>query len=301
MALSGSQFVLAAGPYEATVTEVGANLRSYTAGGVDVTVPYSEDVLPPRGCGAVLVPWPNRLRAGHYAFEGASLQVPISEPEQNNATHGLARWVRWTAVSHEPASVTMAVDLVPQTGWPFEVRVEVTYALDAQFGLSVLIRALNHGGGRAPFGAGFHPYLSTHGHKIDEMTLHIPATQRLVMDETQIPVGVRPVAGTEHDFTAPRQVGPLRLDDEFTAVATTDGRGAVDVLSPSGGARLWFERTFGYLQVFTLDELPGTGMAGIAVEPMTCAADAFNSGAGLIVLEPCGHWTGRWGIQPLPS
>jgi aldose 1-epimerase len=32
---------------------------------------------------------------------------------------------------------------------------------------------------------------------------------------------------------------------------------------------------------------------------MTCAADAFNSGNGLIVLEPGGTWTGAWGIAPL--
>ena len=59
--------------------------------------------------------------------------------------------------------MTMALDIVPQTGWPFEVRVDVTYALDPQFGLSVSASAHNHGTGRAPFGAGFHPYLATRG------------------------------------------------------------------------------------------------------------------------------------------
>ena len=32
---------------------------------------------------------------------------------------------------------------------------------------------------------------------------------------------------------------------------------------------------------------------------MTCAPDAFNSGDGLIILEPGVTWTGSWGIQPL--
>ena len=35
---------------------------------------------------------------------------------------------------------------------------------------------------------------------------------------------------------------------------------------------------------------------GIAVEPMTCPADAFNSGSGLIVLEPGQQWSGQWGL-----
>ena len=32
---------------------------------------------------------------------------------------------------------------------------------------------------------------------------------------------------------------------------------------------------------------------------MTCAADAFNSGDGLIVLDPGEKWRGRWGITPI--
>jgi aldose 1-epimerase len=299
MPLSGSQFVISAGAHEVTIAEVGASLRSFTVGGVDVTVPYGEDVLAPRGCGAVLVPWPNRLRGGTYRFEGRMLQVPITEPDKGCATHGLGRWTRWTAVRHEPSTVTMSLDLVPQSGWPFEVRVDVTYALDPNYGLSVTAVAHNHGTGRAPFGAGFHPYLALRGAGLNAVSLHLPAASRLVMDDAQLPIGVQPVGGTPYDFHVPRQLGPMRMDDEFTGLATVDGRGAVDVTTPGGGTRLWFEETFRYLQVFTIEELPNTGQPGIAIEPMTCAADAFNSGNGLIVLEPGGTWTGAWGIAPL--
>lgn len=291
--------MIGAGQHEATVVEVGGGLRSYTVGGVDVTVPYAEDMLAPRGCGAVLVPWPNRLRGGRYTFDGRSLQLPVTEPDKDCATHGLGRWARWTVVRHEPATVTLSLDLVPQTGYPFEVRVDVTYALDERYGLTVTAVAHNHGSGRAPFGAGFHPYVALRGVGIDGASLHLPAAHRLIMDEAQLPVGVQPVAGTPYDFQAPRRLGGFRMDDEFTGLATRDGRGSVDVATPHGGARIWFEETFRYLQVFTIDEVPGTGRPGIAIEPMTCAADAFNSGNGLIVLEPGGTWTGAWGIAPL--
>ncbi len=190
-------------------------------------MPYGEDMLAPRGCGAVLVPWPNRLRGGQFTFEGRSLQLPITEPDKGSATHGLGRWTRWTAVRHEPADVTMSLDLVPQTGWPFEVRVDVTYALHPEHGLTVTAVAHNHGTGRAPFGAGFHPYLALRGATLDDVSLHLPAAHRLVMDETQLPVGVQPVGGTPYDFHAPRRLGTLRMDDEFTGLATIDGRGAV--------------------------------------------------------------------------
>jgi len=51
--------------------------------------------------------------------------------------------------------------------------------------------------------------------------------------------------------------------------------------------------------VFTGDTLPGGGRRSVAVEPMTCAPNAFRSGDGLIPLEPEQTHTGTWGIAPL--
>ena len=39
-----------------------------------------------------------------------------------------------------------------------------------------------------------------------------------------------------------------------------------------------------------------TRRRGLAIEPMTCAPDAFNSGAGLVVLQPGEVHTATWGI-----
>src|SRR5690349_9771338 len=127
MALSGKQFTVSAGDFEATISEVGAGLRRFTFRGVDVTVPVSPDVLPAKGSGAVLVPWPNRIRHGRYRFGGEQYQLSLTEPELNNAIHGLARWARWMPSVEQAARVTLVQNIVPQTGYPFEVAVEVTY------------------------------------------------------------------------------------------------------------------------------------------------------------------------------
>jgi aldose 1-epimerase len=37
---------------------------------------------------------------------------------------------------------------------------------------------------------------------------------------------------------------------------------------------------------------------GLAIEPMTCAPDAFNSGLGLITLQPGESHVSTWGISP---
>lgn len=299
MALTGKQFTIAAGAHEVTVVEVGGGLRRYTHDGADVLNPYDAEELPPNGSGQVLMPWPNRLAGGRYTFAGQTYQVPITEVARANANHGLARWSRWVPVAVDAAAVTLALDIVPQTGWPFEIRAEVTYALHPDHGLAVTAVARNHGSTVAPFGAGFHPYLGVRGHALDEVTLQVPAGQRLVTDESQLPVGVQSVARTPYDFRRARRLKSLRLDDTFTDVSTVDGRGAVGVRTPSGGATVWYDEAFGYLQVYTHEHLGAGGAPAVAVEPMSCPANAFNSGAGLRVLEPGQMWTGTWGISPI--
>lgn len=297
-ALSGRQYPIAAGDHAAVITEVGAGLRTYTHRGADVTCAYDEDTLPPKCCGVTLVPWPNRIAGGKYTFDGVDQQLAISEPATGTAIHGLGRWARWVKVEQDVSSVTLRLDVVPQNGYPFQVRVEVTYRLHVEYGLEVIMSAHNAGGTRAPFGAGAHPYLSTRGHDLAQTTVRLPASQVLVMDDAQVPVGARAVTGTPLDLRHGQPLGQLRMDDGFTGLAARDGRGHAEVETAGGGAQLWFDETFQFLQVFTREDLT-PGQHGVAVEPMTCAANAFNSGAGLITLEPGGAWTGSWGIVPL--
>lgn len=293
----GRQYFLQAGDHHVTVTEVGAGLQRYAIDGTDVTVPYPDDALPPRGCGSTLMPWPNRIKDGRYIFAGGDQQLALTEPDAGNAIHGLLRWVRWAKVRHSDDALTLRSDIVPQRGYPFPVRAEVTYQLDAGEGLQVTLSARNTGAQSAPFGAGSHPYLSTFGHRLDDVTLVLPARTMLNTDDRGLPTGSQRVSGAD-DFRRGRRLHERRFDRGFTDLVVRDGRGAAELRTRSGATRLWFEDAFRYLQVFTVDSLQDD-RPGIAIEPMSCAANAFNSGAGLVVLEPGESWSGTWGITPL--
>lgn len=296
--ISGEQYDISAGEHRVTVAEVGAGLRRYEVAGVGVTCGYGLDTLPPKGCGTTLVPWPNRLDAGRYTFDGVEQQLALSEPDLRNAIHGLGRWARWAPVEHTADAVTLRLDVVPQKGFPFEVRVEVTFAVHAEHGLRVSFAAVNRGEQRAPFGAGSHPYLSARGHALDDVTLTLPVAEQLVVDDRQLPTGQRPVSG-DVDFRAGRRLGGHRFDMGFTGIERgPDGRGVAELRTPDGGARLWVDESFRFLQSYTVDDLT-PGCSGVAVEPMSCAPNAFNSGDGLVVLEPDDEWHGTWGVRPL--
>ena len=66
------------------------------------------------------------------------------------------------------------------------------------------------------------------------------------------------------------------------------------------GLTLWMGDAFSVVQVFTGDTLqPARRRRALAVEPMTCAPDAFNNNdAGLVMLAPNARWSGVWGISP---
>ena len=76
----------------------------------------------------------------------------------------------------------------------------------------------------------------------------------------------------------------MQLDHCFTDLERDgDGRARVEL---GGRATLWVDESYPYVMVFTGDGLPDVARRSLAVEPMTCAPNAFRSGDGLIRLEP---------------
>jgi aldose 1-epimerase len=299
---SGQQYVLTFGEQRAVVTEVGAGLRAYTAGDRDVVDGFAEDEMCTVGRGQLVLPWPNRIEGGQYEFAGRLHQLPINEPARHNALHGLTRWMNWTLIDQAADHALLSLVLHPQEGYPFTLRFDVEYRLSAG-GLSMRTTATNVGRDPAPYGAGHHPYLTV-GTQIDEARLKLPALMRLEANDRLIPTGrVLPTRGTAYDFLELRPIGSSRMDTAF-ANLVPDSDGLIRVhLEASGGnprSTLWMEPAYRFLMVFTGDGIPDPARRrrGIAIEPMTCAPNAFRSGDGLTILQPGESWSGSWGILP---
>ncbi len=299
---SGAQFEISHGAQHAVATEVGATLRHYALAGEPLIDGFAVDEMASGGRGQVLAPWPNRLGDGRYTFEGQEERVPLNEPERTNAIHGLVRWLRWTPVEHTADLVRLRCVLEPQPAYQWRLAVEVEYRLSDE-GLRIETTASNLTDSRAPFGIGFHPYLTVGTASVDDAVLSVPARRRLLTDDQGLPVGEAAVTGTAHDFVQPRPIGDAVLDTAFTdVVGGADGRARAVLADPVSGRHvtLWTDDTFRYLMVFTGDTLepPAHRRRAVAVEPMTCPPDALRSGRDLVAIEPGGQWRGSWGLDP---
>jgi aldose 1-epimerase len=317
--LTGAQHHIRAGDYQASITELGAGLRELSYRGRKLITGYQPDELPPGGAGQLLLPWPNRVDGGKYDFDGGSYQLDLNEPARGNAIHGLTRWSNWEAAARptsarpavDPADGAAAADLAASQitlshvlyghpGYPFCLELSVSYRLEPSAGLHVTVTACNAGSRPAPYGTGSHPYLTAGTPVVDDCELQIAASQWLPTDERGIPSGPpQDVAGTPVDFRTSVPIGDAKLDHALTRLSR-DESGLAWAMLGSGNARvaLWAGPGYNWLQIFTGDTLAsGLRRKAVAIEPMTCPANAFVSGDGLLTLAPADSVTHTWGVR----
>jgi aldose 1-epimerase len=295
---TGEQLEISRQGARAIVTSVGAGLRLYEVDGIPYTETFDKDEEPPRGMGAVLVPWPNRVAGARWMLDGQPQDLEITEPALGNAIHGLVRQETWTVTEQDAARVALEVTLDAKPGYPFPFRTNISYELGVR-GLVVTHGVHNLGDARMPFGVGAHPYLRPGKAKVYDCDLKIPATSMLELDPARkVPTGRWADLGRDRDYRRGELLCDLFLDDAFGPCKPRGELIKHSVQGREGGVTLWADPVFKWVQVYTWAEYPGSNGGAVAVEPMTCPPDAFNSGTDLLHLDPGESWTGRWGIMP---
>ncbi len=279
---------------------MAAAYASTSTGARQVLHPYDLEALCDGAHGMPLIPWPNRLADGRYSFDGSDRQLELTEPEKQNAIHGLLRWRNWTVLDRGEDRVVVGTRLHPTDRWPFPLDVSVAYSL-AEDGLTVETRARNIGDGPCPYACGQHPYLSPGPEaKVDDCTLELKAATRIDTDsERQLPTGAEPVEGTEYDFRSARQLGPLEIDYAFTDLERdSDGLAWVRLGCPDGHTvELWSDEAYPVTEIYTAHTLaPERRRRGLGAEPMSAPPNALATGELIVRLEPGGEHVARWGV-----
>ena len=283
-----AEYEIAGFGYRAVITEVGACLRSLEYEGRALIVGFDRDEGMVAFRGALCTPWPNRIADGAYVVQGVTYQLAVNEPGRNCALHGLVFSSSWRVRSQEPGAVTLGMTLAGAPGYPFRLDLQALYEITAQ-GLSTQVTATNAGTGIAPYGVCPHPYLRAGDSPLSEWSLALPAQEVLEVSEDRLlPLHLRPVSNGPFDFRQARQLGQIEIDHAFTGIVRdTAGSATVELREPSGhGVTMTFGTELPWLQIHTADlPAPGRTRLGLAVEPMTCPPDAFNSGTDLVLLD----------------
>ena len=282
----------------------GCQCLGYRAGTLDVVAgPASPDAWrehPHRSGIPILFPWPGRVAGARFTFEGREYRLPVNEPARGHAIHGLA-CERAFRVTRRGAYFVAAIldssdypDLNSIWPWPFVLEIDY----EVGNGLRLKARISNTGNSVMPFGFGAHPYfhapLNPAGLR-DAMLIQLDAIARWPLDARLIPTGAaEPLAG-KYDFRAPRALGADSYDDAFRMApvaarsANNDGRAPrARLVDPSLkiAIELRADPAFGEFIVYAPEDRPV-----VAIEPYTCAPDAFNLAAreiaaGMRVLAP---------------
>jgi galactose mutarotase-like enzyme len=135
----------------------------------------------------------------------------------------------------------------------------------------------------APFGAGFHPYLTAAGAALHECRLRLPARTVLTTAASGHVEGREAVAG-DFDLSRGPLLGDRTIDHAYTDLPE-EGWFAELSHGPTGfTVRMIADAR--WAQIYTGEAID---RAGVAVEPMSCPPDAFNSGEDLVQLAP-GEW-----------
>lgn len=290
--MSTSSVTIAAGGYTAEIALRGGQLLRLTS--QDPTTGSAQNLVVPATAapggfaGAVLAPWPNRVAKAAYVFGDTEYSLPVNEEETCAALHGLLYDVELSVDAQRSSEVRLTGVIEATEGYPFRLETVLVYRVAADLGLSVSLMVRyapqdDDAAGSAPFGAGFHPYLTAGDAPLKDCRLRLPATTVAKTKPSGKVVDRGPVAG-DLDLTNGPLLVSRQIDHAFTGLP--DGAWFAELLHGPSGLLVRMIADTPWAQVYTGERID---RAGVAVEPMTCPPNAFNSGEDLLELA-AGEW-----------
>ncbi len=257
---------------------MGAVLTKFIINGQNVIqYPLKEDD-PKKGYpSAFLFPYPNRIKDGKYSFEGNEYKLELNEIQNHNAIHGFVAFQPFEIIESSLSAATLNYTYTGHhNGYPFPFELIIRYQL-SNVGLEISVEAKNTGQSNMPIGFAWHPYFGFNGVSVSDMSIKIPKSFKINLDERNIP------DGTE---TAEKG-GLIALKNQFLDNlfrADINGEFAtIELKLNENVLKLTHNTAQDQLPYFIVYTPPSRNC--IAIEPQSASTDAFNNGNGLFILE----------------
>ena len=245
--------------------------------------------------GPKLSPFPCRIAAGKYEYEGTTYQFG-SIFSDGTAIHGLLYDKAFTIVDEQSSDSSASLSLEywykkDNAAYPFDYNCLVRYVLHPDSLLEVVTTVTNLEKQTIPIADGWHPYFQLGG-SVNDWLLQFHASAIVEFSEQLIPTGHL----AQYDsFNNPQPVGDRVLDNCFVLKPGIVSP-ACTLSNPANGLQISFlpDAGYPYLQLYT-----PPARTSIAVENLSAAPDTFNNKMGLTLLQP-GHsqiFTARYKVS----
>ena len=273
-----------------------AHVGNETIPVLDASPQFAQGGDKPSGHGIpILFPFPNRIRAGRFTWNGKHYEIPESNASYNsgNAIHGFCLDRPWRVANRGPDFVVGVFQLsrdAPDRAsyWPADFRIEVRYTVrSASLRADFLI--VNPSPQPLPWGLGTHPYFKlplSAKSQAARCLVSAPASQEWELIDC-LPTGKRLPITEPKDLRKGAYFDTLKLDDVLTNLGDTRTI-ECGITDEHAGLQITqrFPSEFRELVVYT----PHNRDA-VCLEPYTCVTDAIN-------LEPRGIETGWRVLEP---
>lgn len=190
--------------------DAGASLQELTLAGHEIIKPLSPLPYATTYASSILFPFANRIKDGHYKFQGEEFEFEINQKEENNALHGLVYDKTFDVLSIETEPETALVVLEYNEtelskGFPYKYRVQLEYRFTKDK-LDLKMSVKNNDAKPFPFTLGWHPYFLSHN--LSESSMEFSSTRKLELDDRNITVNT-----LETETKAPLKIGKQQFDD----------------------------------------------------------------------------------------
>jgi aldose 1-epimerase len=295
--------LVAHGEHARFIPALGCQCLEYQVGALQVissTSQPNEIRLHPHRYGIpTLAPWPGRLDHARFSFGGREIKLAVNE-SNGHAIHGVVCDREFNIVKRGPgffqAELKWPRESADLQAWPFPFTLRLQYEIGD--GMRVGAVATNEGTGPMPFGFGLHPYfnlpLDPHG-KRETTRLLLPAQNRRPLRADLIPDGSLAPVGGKYDLRRGDPIGDRIFDDAFCDVSPdSDGVRRARLIEASMRIALEVSADSNF-DNWVIYAPSGRGV--IAIEPYSCAPDAFNLTtrgveAGMFEIAGGASWSG---------